>query len=165
MDSFKNLLVPTDFSKNSSLAYEFSLNFIQKSSVTLHVMHVVEPLFHTYLNSGIDDQISFDRDRVLEAEEELERFINAYSNSGIEINRIIKTGKAHEEILKYSKSSNIDLIIIATHGWTNLSHLLAGNVTKKVLKLSEVPVICIKTNVYRGSETVHQESLAENWVG
>jgi nucleotide-binding universal stress UspA family protein len=165
MNSFKNVLIPTDFSKNSSLAYEFSLNFIKKSSAALHIIHVIEPLFHSYLTGGNDEQVSFDRDRVLEAEEELERFINAYSNSGIEINRIIKTGKAHEEILKYTKSSNIDLIIIATHGWTNLSHLLAGNVTKKILKFSEVPVICVKTNVYHGSESVPQENLAENWVG
>lgn len=164
MNSFKNILVPTDFSKNSSLAYEFSLNFIKKSNTALHIMHVVEPMFHNQLNSGIIPA-GFERDRILEAEEDLERFINTYSNAGIELYRIIKTGKPYEEILKYAKSSRIDMIIIATHGWTNLSHILAGNVTKKVLKLSEVPVICIKTNVYQTPETFQQESLAENWVG
>lgn len=165
MDSFKNILIPTDFSKNSSLAYEFSLNFAKKNFSILHVLHVVEPLFHAFLNESPDDSQNFERDRILNAEEEMERFINKYSNAEIELKRILKKGKAHDEILKYSKSSGIDLIIIATHGWTNLSHLLAGNVTKKVLKFSEVPVICIKTNVYPSSEVLPQENFAENWVG
>jgi universal stress protein A len=164
MNSFKSILVPTDFSRNSSLAYEFSLNFINKTSSALHIIHIVEPMFHNQLSSSIA-QAGFDRDRILEAEEDMERFINTYYNAGIEVHRIIRAGKPHEEILKYAKSSPIDMIIIATHGWTNLSHVLAGNVTKKILQFSEVPVVCIKSNVYQTPATFQQESLAENWMG
>ncbi|HVO74402.1 MAG TPA: universal stress protein [Ignavibacteriaceae bacterium] len=163
MDSFKNILIPTDFSKNSALAYEFSLNFIKKKLSVLHVLHVLESSVHSLLNEG-DYILRIERERILNAEEEMERFINKYSNAEIEIKRIIRTGKACEEIIKYVKESSIDIIIIATHGWTNLSHLLAGNVTKKVLKFSTVPVICVKTNVHPRLD-IPEESLAENWVG
>jgi hypothetical protein len=50
MDSFKNILIPTDFSKNSSLAYEFSLNFTKKNFSVLHVLH--ENVVSCFLTEG-----------------------------------------------------------------------------------------------------------------
>ena len=163
---FKNILMPTDFSRNSAEVYEFVLNFSKRYSAKLHILHVVEPLMHDHESSNYHDRINFERDLIFNAEEELERFINKFSNAHVEICRIVLQGNAHEEIIKYAKSEKVDLIFIATHGKTNLNHLVAGNVTKKVLRFSETPVVCIKTNISTlPSETVAKENHAENWVG
>jgi nucleotide-binding universal stress UspA family protein len=163
---FKNILTPTDFSRNSADAYEFALNFAKRYSAKLHILHVLEPIMHNNEGSNYHDKINFERDRIFNAEEELERFINKFSNAHVEICRIVLQGNAHEEIIKYAKNENVDLIFIATHGKTNLYHLVAGNVTKKVLRFSETPVVCIKTNISTlPSKTGVKENHAENWVG
>ncbi len=161
---FKNILVPTDFSDNSAKAYEFSLSLASINSAKLHILHIVEPLYYNQEFSSYIDKFSFDRDRTFEAEEELERFINKYSNAGIEIERAIKAGKAHEEIINYSKDNEADLIIISTHSRKNM-HAVTGSVTKKVLSFARVPVICIKANIPSVIENYKYMNIVENWVG
>lgn len=161
---FKNILVPTDFSANSYCAYEFSLSLAKSNSAKLHILHIVEPLFYNQEYSSYTDELSFERDRIYEAEEELERFINKYSNAGIEIERGLRTGKPHEEIISYSKDNGIDLIIISAHGWKNL-HVVTGSVTKMVLRFSKVPVICIKPAVTSLIENFAPGNIVENWIG
>lgn len=163
---FKNILMPTDFSCNSAEAYEFALNFAKRYSAKLHILHVLEPLTQNSESINHYDRMNFERDRIFNAEEELERFINKFSNAHVELYRIVLRGKAYEEIIKYAKSENADLIIISTHGKTNLYHSVAGNVAKKVLKFSETQVVCLKTNISTVlPKTLTQENLAENWVG
>jgi universal stress protein A len=161
---FKNILVPTDFSDNSAKAYEFSLSLAKTNTAKLHLLHIVEPLFYNQEFSSYSDEFSFDRDRTFEAEEELERFINKFSNVGIEIERAIKAGKAHEEIINYSKDNGADLIIISTHGRKNM-HTVTGSVTKKILSFARVPVICIKANIPSVIENYKFMNIVENWVG
>jgi nucleotide-binding universal stress UspA family protein len=163
---FKNILMPTDFSHNSVQAYEIALDFAKKYSAKLHLLHVIEPLIYNQENSEYLNKINFDRDRLFNAEEDLERFINNYSNSDVNIYRIVLAGKPYEEILRYAKNENIDLIVIAAHGKTNLHHVVAGNVAKKILKYSKLPVVCIKTKkTSLPRENEARENLAENWVG
>ncbi|HVO73213.1 MAG TPA: universal stress protein [Ignavibacteriaceae bacterium] len=162
---FSNVLIPTDFSFNSAKAYEFALNFAKKNSARLHVLHVIEPIIRYNEINDPQDKMNLDRDRIFGAEEELERFINKFYNAGIDIFRIVIAGKPFEEIINYSKKEHVDLIITATHGKTNLHHLVAGNVTKKLLKFSVIPIVCIKTNPAVHLETTIGENLAENWVG
>jgi hypothetical protein len=117
-------------------------------------------------SSNYHDRMNFERDRIFNAEEELERFINKFSNAHVELYRIVLRGKAYEEIIKYAKSENVDLIIMAIHGRTNLYYSVAGTVAKKVLKFSETQVVCLKTNISTvPPKTLAQENLAENWVG
>jgi universal stress protein A len=161
---FKNILIPTDFSDNSSKTYESALCLAKANSARLHILHILEPLFYNKEFSSYVDEFSFDRDRTFEAEEELERFINKYSNAEIEIERAIRAGKAHEEIINYSRDNGIDLIIISAHGWKNL-HAVTGSVTKKVLSFSRVPVICLKASAPSGVENYKYSNIVENWVG
>jgi nucleotide-binding universal stress UspA family protein len=161
-----NILNPTDFSQNSSYAYEIALNFARQNSARLHLLNVIEVFKHNPEKINFHDKITFERDQVFCAEEELERFINKYPNREVDIQTAVVAGKPHEEIIRYAKDAKIDLIIISTHGKTNLDHLIAGNVTKKVLKFSEIPVVCIKTGKsYSVSKTKEPQNLAENWVG
>jgi len=161
---FKNILVPTDFSANSEQSYEFSLALAKTNSARLHILHIVEPLFYDQEYSSYTDKFSFERDRTFEAEEELERFINKYSNAEVEIERVLRTGKPHEEIVNYSKDNGIDLIVISAHGWKNL-HVVTGSVTKMVLRFSEVPVICIKAGIPSVVENFTHRNIVENWIG
>ena len=166
MVSFKNILVPTDFSANSLQALEFGHTLAQQKQSILHVLHIIEPVYNQ--NSLLDnfDEKQFQKSRILDAEEELRRFVNKISCQGVEIIEALHPGIPDEQILRYSKKNDIDLIIIASHGWTGLSHLITGNVANKVLRYSEVPTICIKANIPLQKENRSlRNTFAENWVG
>lgn len=167
MISLKNILVPTDFSENSFPAFEFAHYLSKQCTAVLHVLHVYEPVASKKYNNNHFVEQRFEDSRFLNAEEELRRFINKISPQGVEIVEAMTPGKPYEQILNYSRINQIDLVIISSHGWTGLSHLITGNVANKVLRYSQVPTICIKS----GKLALHKDipeasnSFAENWVG
>ena len=69
--------------------------------------------------------------------------------------------------MSYAKDNQIDLIVIASHGWTGLSHLITGSVADKVLRNSDIPTICVKSNIplLEKDKATFRNPFAENWVG
>jgi nucleotide-binding universal stress UspA family protein len=167
MLDYKNILVPTDFSDNSIQALELAQILSKFNNASLHVMYVLEP---AHISFGIDESFHKDRhaqSRLLAAEEEMRRFINKTSLKEINIVEIVLLGKPNEQILCYAHQKKIDLIIMASHGWTGLTNLLTGSVTNKVMRYTDIPMICIKANklVLQKGPDSDKSSCAENWVG
>lgn len=167
MLKLKNILVPTDFSDNSLAALEFACFIAQNNNLILHILYVIESKRYNIKASEVQDKERFLQSKLLAAEEEMRRFISKSSIKNINFLEVLKVGYADEQILKYANESNIDLIIIASHGWTGLSHLITGNVTNKVMRRSEIPIVCIKSNnLIQQKERGHfKSSFAENWFG
>ncbi|HKJ82010.1 MAG TPA: universal stress protein [Ignavibacteriaceae bacterium] len=166
MTNYKNILVPTDFSDNSIQALEFACILGRQSNSTLHVMHVIEPALHSFRSADGFQQERFVQSRQLDAEEEMRRFLSNISIKDIQIIEALNSGKPYEQILQYSHKAKIDLIIIASHGWTGLTHLITGNVANKVMRYSDIPTICIKSNILTEKDNRNRKStFAENWVG
>ncbi len=167
MVHFTNILVPTDFSDNSLQALELAQYIALPNKAALHVLHVIEPTaFNGTLKNRFHEE-KFEHYKLLGAEEELRRFTKKIQPQELRIFEAIDRGKAYEQILSYSIKNHIDLIVIASHGWTGLSHLITGNVANKVMRFSEVPVICVKTSSLglQKDNSVHKSTFAENWFG
>ncbi len=167
MISLKNILVPTDFSENSFPALEFAHYLARQCNGVLHVLHVYEPVSSSKYNDNELIEQKFGKTRFLNAEEELRRFISRISLQGVKIVEAMSPGKPPEQILKYSLSKNIDLVVIASHGCTGLSHLITGNVANKVLRYSQIPTICIKSGKLASVKDIRENSnsYAEYWFG
>ena len=57
-------------------------------------------------------------------------------------------GEPFTHILKYAKETDMDLIIMGTHGRTGIQHVLLGSVAEKVVRYSPIPVITVKHSKY-----------------
>jgi len=49
-----------------------------------------------------------------------------------------------EEIQAYANTEDIDLIALATHGRTGLSHIFVGSVATELLKQSKIPLLLVR---------------------
>lgn len=63
--------------------------------------------------------------------------------NGYKVQTFIEEGVTHEMILKAAGDWNADLIVLATHGRTGLSHLLMGSVAEMLVKQSVKPLLII----------------------
>ena len=63
---------------------------------------------------------------------------------GIKVNKEVVCGKTAEEILIYTRTEKIDLIIMSSHGRSGPSTLVRGSVAQKVMKGSNIPVMIIR---------------------
>jgi nucleotide-binding universal stress UspA family protein len=72
------------------------------------------------------------------------------SSQGINVKKeSIEANRPADTITDYAKKNGMDLIIMATHGYTGLKKLMLGSVASGVLNQSSVPVLLIRPDSCR----------------
>lgn len=122
----RKILVTTDLSEYSLAALEYAASFGLLYGARLHLLHVAD--------EGKGDQ----------AKRELDDFVTARISPDIKLQKSVRNGVPADAIKQFAEEEVIDLIVIATHGWTGLKHILMGSVAEKVIRQSRVPVLAVK---------------------
>lgn len=145
--SFKNLLVPVDFSETSLHALRLAVQLarVNKSRITL--LHVgVVPTAGSYDAWGwtippSDVLYKWHEEMAAEQLHTLRRVAGQEIPDDIEWRVETRDGFAPEEILAAAKADSHDLIVIGTHGRTGIERVVMGSVAERVIRLSPVPVL------------------------
>ncbi len=145
---FTKILVPLDGSDKSFEALEVAYDMASKFDAEVFLLSVFKhygfmegSLSMHKRNSGpenLEDALrDYSKDIVSEAKKVLQE-------KGLtRIRGFVKMGAAAKEILKFSKTHKIDLIVIGSKGQGELSGYLLGGVSHKVTGLSKCPVLVI----------------------
>lgn len=151
MNPFNRILVPIDFSTHSDEAIRYAADLSRRygASVTLcHVYHpVAYPLpegFVLYSPEQLTGLLTEFRDMLAKAK------VQAESVGALDVGTKLLQGVAWDEIVRFAKSENFDLIVMGTHGRTGLKHALLGSISEKVVRTAPCPVL-----------TVHEEPQAQ----
>jgi len=145
MFDLKNIIVPTDFSKLSYSAFEYARDLAEMKAATIHLIYVLEknPPFISKRDTDISEE-ELMKSIIEKTERQLKEVADEIKDdSSIKIIEILRQGVDYEEIIKYSKEVNGDMIVIATHGRTGIYHTLLGSVAEKVIRYSKCPVLVI----------------------
>jgi nucleotide-binding universal stress UspA family protein len=144
--TYKRVLFCTDFSQNADYAFEFAYGTAKRDGAILYILHVIPENPHRALVEAfvtreelerIEKNIKEDLDSKYS-----EHYVKKIEN-GIEFEIVTKCGREDEEIIKFAKEQNADLIVMGTHGRTGIGHVFFGSVTEKVLRRSPFPVFII----------------------
>jgi nucleotide-binding universal stress UspA family protein len=76
--------------------------------------------------------------------EGLERLSRAVERGNIKIETSHSLGTPHKEIVKVAREREVDLIVIATHGYSGLYHFLFGSTAERVVRLAPCPVLVVR---------------------
>lgn len=160
MVNLRKILITTDLSNHSAAAleYAFSLGLLYASRMyLLYVAENASPLFGRFAH---------DRDPRPEAAKveeaamrKLEDFIIAHGGRERKVIPVVRSGNAEQEILRFAEEERVDLIVMATHGWTGLQHLFLGSVAERVVRRSSIPVLTVKPKPTQ-DELVRADDLA-----
>ncbi|HVA81778.1 MAG TPA: universal stress protein [Candidatus Binataceae bacterium] len=138
---FGRIVVPIDFSSHSLKALDYAIDFANSHDCELLLVNVVEPIRHTKLMPDVSVLLENQRTQAARKLAELEkRAKQRYRNCRSEVH----FGIPYEVIATIAKKSKADLIIIATHGHTGLSHLFLGSVAERVLRIAQCPVLTVR---------------------
>jgi nucleotide-binding universal stress UspA family protein len=74
----------------------------------------------------------------------LEKIQAALRSEGIKVKTESQEGTPTQTIVNYADANDVDLIVIATHGYTGMKKLMFGSVALRVLHDSRVPVLLIR---------------------
>ncbi len=144
MTGLKKILHPTDFSDNSSHALIYACGFAKHFGAQLHLIHVIAdpallvvPPAGGYLPEGYYQEI---KER---SDEELLKLPDEKMAEGLVIVRQSIEGTAFMEIGRYAKENDIDMIVLGTHGYTGITHMVMGSVAEKVVRKAPCPVLTV----------------------
>ena len=142
--SFKEILVPVDFSETSLHAIRQAVRVARESNGRLTLVHIgVVP----YVDAGpfgasipaaliaAHDQMAAERMHALQrvAKEEIP--------DGMPVRFKVREGFPPEEILAEAEEGKQDLICIGTHGRTGVERVILGSVAERVIRGAKVPVL------------------------
>jgi universal stress protein A len=140
----KKILCPVDFSEISANALEYAVFLASHHHAELLLLHVVEHLHefeHYQILVFTPQELSEKMEK--HAYEELNKLAEPIKET-LKIETVIRQGKAFVEIIKETKEKDMDLIVMASHGRTGISHMLMGSVAEKVVRKANCPVLVFR---------------------
>ena len=143
----QKILVPIDFSECSFNALGLALGFAEHFHAQVVLLHVVEPTMYPENHAGLS--AAFDQANqslITAAREQLEGLARKHFTS-ISVETLVRIGHAHSEITDTANALGSNLIIISTHGYTGLKHVLLGSTAEKVIRNAHCPVLTVRKPV------------------
>ena len=141
----RQILAPTDFSEFSKQAVESALALARRFKATLLLLHVVE--LPAYPVEGVWPSpmgTAFLEDLDRQARLDLAQVLPDTPHDMVEVIRQVVVGTPYRKIVDVAAAENVDLIVMATHGRTGLSHLVMGSVAERVVRTAPCPVLTIR---------------------
>ncbi len=141
----ESILVPVDFSSHAGVALRYASELATLYGARLHLLHVVDEVIYPdfyppILPAGgaLTDEL---RERSVEKLRQLVTDLDLLREP-TELH--VRPGRAAPEIADFADQEGVDLIVIASHGLTGLSHMLLGSVTEQVVRHAPCPVFTVK---------------------
>ena len=168
---YKKVLFCTDFSENADYAFDYAYGIAKRDQGLLYLLHIIpEHPNKKFLESMLDSIVLEDARKEYERSLEKDYQDHYLQKAGeeVKIESAYRYGREEDEILKFAKSRQADLIVLGTHGKTGIEHVFFGNVAEKVIRQSPIPVFVIpckkkpdfpsKVYLYRGRERTFTEA-------
>jgi nucleotide-binding universal stress UspA family protein len=145
IDMYKKILVPLDGSELAECALPHVISLAKKDPppevVLLNVIKV-EILPET---AGVHDVSKIRAELFTESGKYLAGAESRLASEGIKVKTESLEGyRPSETISDYAYKNGVDIIVIATHGYTGLKKLMFGSVALGILHDAHVPVLLIR---------------------
>ena len=67
-----------------------------------------------------------------------------FADAGLKVRVRVENGMPLREILRVEEEENVSVIVIGSHGRSNLEEVFLGSVSEKVIRKSRAPVLVVK---------------------
>ena len=139
--SVKKILLPTDFSHNAKLAFDYAVTLFGLEGVEYTLLN----LYHephaaaTSMISLVDIAMQDSRNSLMEEMDELK---SKYGEN-IQLNYLSEYGEGGKQITVTAKRYHQDIIVMGSKGASGLKEVLIGSVAADTMKHATTPVIMV----------------------
>ncbi len=141
----QRVLVPVDFSPNCRKAVTYAMAFAKQFGARMTFLHVVQ-VNYAYGEFGAIDFTALEREMRAGAEKELLGLLAEANAAGVAADSLVREGSPPKVIAEVAQEAGIDLLVISTHGYTGLKHVLMGSIAESVVRYAPCPVLVVRQN-------------------
>jgi len=139
------ILVPVDFSPLSKKALHYAARLAQEFGAEINIFHVVEPEIPPAFDGFMIAPPAVSNGATASAAAQLKGLVTQIRKAGVEhVGSSVRTGLAAFEIVEAAKDLDVDLIVIATHGYTGWKHFAIGSTAERVVRAAPCPVLVVR---------------------
>jgi len=152
MAELKKILYPVALTDISPKVAPYVVTLAKKLDAQVHLLHVLRR-FDWFVDTYVQESpkpdfkriaSDFEEKLLLQAQQKLKAFQQKHLKDIRIANAIVVSGTHYRQILDYTKSEGIDLIIMGTG--KRRQKMMFGSVADKVARLAKVPVMLIKSS-------------------
>jgi nucleotide-binding universal stress UspA family protein len=146
---YENILVPTDGSETANFAVHHAIDIAEQYGSTLHSLYVIDVDATSYglgaeqvdrIRQGNLDEMPEVKDRATKATSYV---AEKGDDHGIAVENHYRIGEPSRSIRNFVEDSDIDLVVMGSHGRSGLSRVVLGSVAEKVLRRTHLPVLVV----------------------
>lgn len=138
--AINSILVPTDFSPAAEKAIDYACGIAAQFNAKIVLLHAIEPICTPDFYPPIADEQARTRalERLKAQAAELRK-----ANVAAAAPHVV-TAIAWDAIVRTADSLEVDLIVIATHGYTGFKHMVLGSTAERVTRHARCPVLVVR---------------------
>lgn len=138
------ILIPIDDSPSALRALAYVIQKIQcgRETAELHLVNVQYPV-----HGSVSTFVSAAQIRQIHQEDAIKALATArqmLEDAGISYKHHVFVGEPAETVARFANEQGIDEIVMGTRGQNQLSTMLLGSVSLKILNLAKMPVLLVK---------------------
>jgi nucleotide-binding universal stress UspA family protein len=159
-----NLLVPTDLSDPARHAFRHAVSLARLYDAAVHVLHVVESIPYVALTPT--DRLSLGPNPLAEhrGRRRLQAFLREGEAAEVPVHAHLAYGDAAEQVCRFPTQTEVDLLVLASHGQGNHWAAPLGQVAERVLDRAAYPLFLVRahgTSLLATSPDVESSAGAE----
>jgi nucleotide-binding universal stress UspA family protein len=146
LDAVHRVLAPSDLSTASLAALPVAIEWAQRFGAEIDFLLVAEDpaqIPTLALHSTLVPQ-SYYEDMERRTAAKMREVIGKHATIPARSRFLVRFGAAYKGILAHAQEEKCQLIVLATHGRSGVSHFFLGSVAERVVRLAKCPVISLR---------------------
>ncbi|MBN2687656.1 MAG: universal stress protein [Deltaproteobacteria bacterium] len=139
------ILYPTDFSDVAVKAFQFVKQLRECGVEEVVILHVIDKRSIDALAIYTDrDFLRIEQEWESEVMKQIMPMEEELKGLGFKVKVRIERDVPFTDILKVEEEENVSVIVIGSHGKSNVKEMLLGSVSEKVVRKARKPVLVVK---------------------
>lgn len=143
----KKILYPTDFSDVAEKALEYVEALKEAGAKEVVVLHVFDSRTLDYLNRYVStyaDGMKITEENKKSTVKLMQEIEQRLEKRGFVATSRLAEGVPAFEIMKVAEEEKVSVVVIGSHGMSNVKEMLLGSVSETVIRKSKMPVVVVK---------------------
>jgi len=142
---YEKILYATDFSDMATKAFQYVKGLWGSGARDVTILHVVDQRGTDSLTGlAAIDPLAIEKGWEELALKEISGLEDDLRNEGFSAKMRIEKGIPFKVIIRVAEEENASVIVIGSHGKSNIAEMLLGSVAEKVVRKAKRPVLIVK---------------------
>lgn len=161
MSAIKRVLIPTDFSPASDIAFHYGVDVALRHEASVHLLHVVDEVsLGTAAAEGFYTEApELSASLIKKANMALAGLASHCQGLELRATTEVMVGRPLDEIVRVATARGTDLIVMGTHGRSGVAHLMLGSVAERVVRVAPCAVLTVR-DTSRIADAIAAEAVA-----